>query len=59
MKVFNVLLTALMGLVSVPALAHVGPEAMEQHFIEHLLIVTAVALPVGYGVVRWLAGSRS
>ena len=43
--------TGLAG-AAAPAMAHVGPEALDRHFIEHLLIALAIAVPVGYGLLR-------
>jgi len=39
---------------AIPALAHVGPEAPDRHFVEHLLIALVVAIPLGYGLYRHL-----
>ena len=46
-----------MALCATPVLAHVGPEAMDRHFLEHLLIALAVGLPLAYGVLRLLKRS--
>ena len=49
MKIFS---TAILSLFALPALAHVGPETMGLHFIEHLLIALLVGIPAGYGLLR-------
>lgn len=54
MKRSSKLLLPALTLASAPALAHVGPEALNQHFVEHLLIALAVAVPVGYGILYLL-----
>lgn len=45
---------SLIALISMttPTLAHVGPEALDRHFFEHLLIALVVAIPLGYGLYR-------
>ena len=60
MKRSSKLLSTALTLVAAPAVAHVGPEALNHHFMEHLLIALAVAVPVGYGILRLLrrGGSR-
>ena len=50
----HALLLTILILFAAPALAHVGPEAQGQHLLEHLLIALAIAVPVGYGVLRFL-----
>lgn len=53
MKIFG---TAALTLFALPAVAHVGPEAVDRHFIEHLLIALMVGLPAGYALLRlWAA----
>jgi len=54
MKKSYALLIMILILAAAPALAHVGPEAPGHHFLEHLLIALAIAVPVGYGVLRFL-----
>ena len=60
MKRSSKLMLTTLTLVAAPALAHVGPEALNHHFMEHLLIALAVAVPVGYGVFHLIrrGGSR-
>ena len=57
MRKFQTTLLAAMALCATPVLAHVGPEAMDRHFLEHLLIALAVGLPLAYGVLRLLKRS--
>jgi hypothetical protein len=40
------------ALFSLPALAHIGPEAMDRHFFEHLIIALAIGLPAGFGIYK-------
>jgi hypothetical protein len=54
MNTSRALLLSSLLLCAVPAMAHVGPEALDQHFIEHMLIALAIAVPVGYGLLRFL-----
>ena len=51
--------TTALTLFALPALAHVGPVAMDLHFIEHLLIALLVAMPTGYGLWRLFSGKKS
>ncbi len=46
------ILFTLLGLFSLPVLAHIGPEAVGQHFAEHILIALLIGLPVGYGLLH-------
>ena len=48
--------TALM-LFTCPAFAHVGPEAMDRHLFEHLLLALIIGLPTGYALLRVAAGA--
>ncbi len=52
MKKPRALLLSALTLGAAPVLAHVGPEALDQHFVEHLLLVLTIAVPVGYGLLR-------
>jgi hypothetical protein len=54
MKKLSMLFLSALTLSAAPAMAHLGPEALDQHFIEHVLIALAIAVPVGYGVLRFL-----
>ena len=42
----------------VPALAHAGSASSGQHFIEHLLLLLIVGVPLGYAVLRLLSGAK-
>ena len=52
MNIPRALLLSALTLGAAPVLAHAGPEALDQHFIEHLLIALTIAVPVGYGLLR-------
>ncbi len=54
MKTAHTLLLSALTLSMAPAMAHTGPEAMDLHFIEHLLIALVIGLPLGYGLLRVL-----
>ncbi|MCP5088522.1 MAG: hypothetical protein GY952_17170 [Rhodobacteraceae bacterium] len=57
MKMLHLLLFTTLALFANQAAAHVGPEKMNLHFIEHLLIAMAIGLPSGYGLFRLLQRS--
>ena len=57
MKMLHFLLLPTLAFFTTQAAAHVGPEAIELHLIEHLLIAMAIGLPVGYGLFRLLQRS--
>ena len=57
MKRASNLIATLAIFCAAPAAAHVGPEALERHFAEHLLIALVVGLPVGYALLRLLKRS--
>ncbi len=48
------LLTVALTLLASPALAHSGPEALDQHFVEHLFIALMVGVPAAYLLLRQL-----
>lgn len=56
MKHFYTLTITLLALAAAPAMAHVGPEAMDSHFIEHMVLALLVGLPAGYGLLHLAAG---
>lgn len=58
MTTLPALLLITLSLTALPAMAHVGPDAMDQHFIEHLLIALVVGLPAGYALFRLLSPSK-
>lgn len=45
------------ALCATPVMAHVGPDATDHHFVEHLLIAFAIGLPLVYGISRLLRRS--
>ena len=53
MKRIATLKAVLLALAAPAAFAHAGPEAMGQHFFEHMAIAFALAIPVGYGLYQW------
>ena len=57
MKIRLVTALAATTLVASPAMAHVVPESMIQHFAEHLLIAVAIGIPLIYGFLRLLKRS--
>lgn len=42
----------------VQALAHSGSTSSGQHFIEHLLLLLIMGVPVGYALLRLLSGAK-
>ena len=57
MKTQLKMILAATALCATPAMAHVGPEAMDHHLVEHLLIALAIGLPLVYGLLRLLKRS--
>ncbi|MES9960344.1 MAG: hypothetical protein ABW089_07925 [Sedimenticola sp.] len=57
MKRFIPLFATTLAFTAVPVLAHVGPEAMDKHFVEHMILALVVGLPAGYALLRLAAGS--
>lgn len=57
MKRLHPLLLMLLSFFTMQAAAHRGPEAMNQHLFEHLLIAFALSIPIGYGFLRLLKRS--
>ncbi len=57
MKTHLKMVLAATALCATPAMAHVGPQAMDHHLVEHLLIALAIGLPLVYGVSRLLRRS--
>jgi len=55
MKLPNALLTTILTLLSASAMAHVGPDALDEHFIEHLVLALVIGIPMGYGLLRLAA----
>lgn len=43
--------------IAAPVMAHVGPDAIDHHLVEHLLIALAIGLPFVYGLSRLLKRS--
>jgi len=50
-----VLVVAALG--ATPVMAHLGPEAVDHHIAEHLLIALAIGLPLLFGLMRLLKHS--
>ena len=42
------------AICATPALAHVGPDAVDHHFAEHLVMAFALGLPVLFGLLHLL-----
>lgn len=57
MKTFGTLTLLLLALFSSAAMAHHGPASVN-HFIEHLLLMLAIGLPLFYGFRRLLANKK-
>ena len=57
MKHLHLLLLPILTFFTTQATAHVGPEAIDRHLIEHLLIAFAIGLPIGYGFFRLMKRS--
>ncbi|MES9871492.1 MAG: hypothetical protein ABW146_00170 [Candidatus Sedimenticola sp. 6PFRAG7] len=56
MKILRSLLATVLAFIALPAMAHTGPDAMDAHFIEHMLLALIVGLPAGYALLRLAAG---
>ena len=58
MKTVQIAFISALTFYALPAMAHVGPEAVDQHFIEHLVIALVVGMPLGYLLLRMLKGRK-
>lgn len=58
MKIIKLFITSALAMITLPALAHVGPAAMEQHFFEHMLIALIIGLPAAYALLRFVTNAR-
>jgi flagellar biogenesis protein FliO len=57
MKTLGMIHLILLTLFSSAAMAHHGPASID-HFVEHLLLILAIGLPLFYGFKRLLANRK-
>lgn len=57
MKTWFKTVLATTALAATPVMAHLGPDTIDHHFAEHLLIALVMGLPLLFGLLRLLKRS--